>query len=227
MCLLTDAPERSFLDRLARWFEGGDVAAGKVDSVVDLRAILAPGIAPAAEVVDFYLRPGDYCIRTGVQMRAWSRIVIAVFGALCRQCQIPARGKEFENFELCQRIYRDSENRTHWDRYVRVDENLHRLFIARLSSSKSTVNETFVMWGIPVRLTFDATVVDDGLVLTMRPLRSSPLAWAARVQYKTNHTAEAGAIRTLGDFRVPLIGLNVQTEFRATRRTGRDCGDDG
>jgi hypothetical protein len=88
---------------------------------------------------------------------------------------------------------------------------LERLFVARMDGAPGRINETFVLWGVPVRLGFDAHVDGETLVLTLRRRYSSLLAWLAQVQYRT--TAHGPTLTTNGDFRVPVAGLHVKMRF--------------
>lgn len=209
-CNLGQPPERRWVDRLARRLEGGALGE-RVDELVDLTRVV--GGAPRA-VVAFYRRPQDYAIHVGATSAGWSRLVMTAFAFLFRQMCIPETSGGFSDYEVCQRVYRDRRGHLHWDRYARVNGSLERLFVARIASRQSQVDETFVLWGIPVRLAFDARVEGEEVVLTLDPSRSSLFARPARVQYRTAEWGEPGGLRTEGDFRVPAIGLHVRTEFR-------------
>lgn len=212
-------PERALLDRLARWLEGSgrgeDVPAG--EPVVDLAEVLAPDelarLAPS--VRRFYEAPAHARVRAGVDGDVGSRLLLALFARLARQSDLPDRGEGFEGYPVGQRCYRDAAARVHWDRYAWVDGAWRRLFTARVGTvaARRRFVETFVIWGVPVPLVFEPSVEGDALTLTLRPLESSPLAWLARVRYRT--TATDDGVRAEGDFRVPPLLFRVRTEFRA------------
>jgi hypothetical protein len=206
-CVLAAPPETRFLDRLARFFEGGD-RGEPTDVLVDLGAVVAD--APD-NVAAFYRDPARYVIFTGATAGRWSRFVMKVFAATFRQSRIPERAQGFQALPVCQRIYRDARGRTHWDRYACVDGTLERLFVARLDGARGRMNETFVLWGVPIRLGFEAQMDGETLVLTLRRRYSSVLAWPARVQYRT--TAHGRGLTTDGDFRVPIALLHVKMRF--------------
>jgi hypothetical protein len=200
-------PETRFLDRLARFLEGGGQGT-PTDVLVDLDGVVAG--APE-NVAAFYRDPARYAIVTGATAGPWSRFVMKVFAATFRQSRIPERAGGFEALPVCQRIYRDARGRTHWDRYARVEGALERLFVARLDGAPGRMDETFVLWGVPVRLGFEVHVDGETLVLTLRRRYSSLLAWPAHVQYRT--TAHGSTLTTDGDFRVPVVGLHVRMRF--------------
>lgn len=216
-CVLQAPPERGLLDRLALWCEGGGRGEA-TDDLLDLATVLPPqALAPLRpEVVAFYRRPLRFMLRTGVQMGWWSGLLNRVFARIARQSDIPGRGLGPAAYPLCQRLYRDARGRVHWDRYCRVDGRLARLFVARMAGGAGRVEETFVLYGLPVRLSFEPRVDGDALVLELRRLRSSPLAWLARVRYRTA-VDEDGVLRTRGEFRVPLVGLHIRTYFEIRR----------
>ena len=215
-------PRGGVLDWLARWLEGGGDGV-KTEQLLDLSTVLASQAKDALhpEVARFYLDPGRYRMRAGVHASRFSGALLDLLAAVSRQGRLPDRdcGKDgsdgFEGYPVRQLVYRDARGRTHWDRYILIDRTWQRFFIARLEGLPSYVVETFVVYGVPVSLTFRASVEDDGLVLSLVPKWSSPMSWFARVVYRTG-ISEHG-VHTRGDFRVPIVGFRVRTEFRATR----------
>jgi hypothetical protein len=206
--ILTSPPEGGILDRLARILDG-DGRGEPLTELLDLASVIPE--APA-EIVDFYRHPDRYAIRARASADRWGRRALGVFAAAFRQCCLPIGGADGCTYEVCQRLYRDDRQRPHWDRYVRVDGVVQRLFVARVEGRARRVDETFVLWGVPARLAFDVRVEEAALVLTLNRARSSPLAWPLRVVYRTA-VGERGVLHTEGDFRVPLAGVRVRTHF--------------
>jgi hypothetical protein len=191
--------------------EGGVGRGEPLTELLDL-ARVAPGAPP--QIVDFYRHPDRYAIRVVASSDRWGRYALSVFAAAFRQCCVPM--KAGCSYQVCQRLYLDDRHRPHWDRYVRVDGVLRRLFVARVEGREGRVDETFDLWGVPARLAFDVRVHGAAVVLTLDPAKSSPLAWPLRVQYRTA-VAERGVLHTEGDFRVPLAGIRVRTHFTIAR----------
>lgn len=215
-------PRGGVLDRLARWLEGGGDGI-TTDQLLDLSTVLAPPALDALhpEVARFYRDPGRYRMRAGVHASRFSGALLDLLALVSRQGRLPDRDRGeagsdgFEGYPVRQELYRDARGRTHWDRYILIDRTWQRFFIARLGGLPSHVVETFVVYGIPVALTFRASVEDDDLVLSLVPKWSSPMSWFARVVYRTGISTYG--VHTRGDFRLPIVGFRVRTEFRATR----------
>jgi hypothetical protein len=205
---LSCPPEAGVLDRLARILDG-DHHEEPLAELLDLTRV-----APEApqQIVDFYRHPDRYAIRASASSDRWGRFALLAFAAAFRQCCVPIGGAGERSYQVCQRLYRDDRHRRHWDRYVRVDGVVHRLFVAHVAGRAGRVDETFVLWGVPARLAFDARVEGAALVLTLDPAKSSPPAWPLRVVYRTA-VGERGTLHTEGDFRVPLAGVRVRTHF--------------
>lgn len=213
---LTEPPPGTFLDRIARYFEGGG-AGTPCATMLDLGDVLAADELAKlpAVVAAFYAQPGTFDVEAGVDGGPYSRRLLALFAAIGRQADVVDRVRGFEAYPLGQLLYRDRRGRVHWDRYAWIDGTWRRLFLARIDGATGTMCETFVLYGVPVPLTFRAAVVDGALVLTLVRKWSSPLSWFARVVYRTEARAEGTS--TQGDFRIPLLGFYVRTEFRAAR----------
>jgi hypothetical protein len=215
--ILHGPPEGGLLDRLARILEEQGEGAGgdrgeALSELLDLTQV-APG-APA-EVIDFYRHPDRYVVHARASAGPWGRCALLAFAAAFRQCCVPIAGgheTDRRSYQVCQRLYLDRRKRRHWDRYVQVDGALRRLFVARIEGSTHRVDETFVLWGVAARLSFDVRVEDAAIVLTLNRAKSSPIAWPLRVQYRTE-VGPRGVLRTEGDFRVPIAGIRVRTEF--------------
>lgn len=224
-CVLAAAPRGGCLDRLARALEGGGRGEA-VQRLADLGEVLPPAALAKVDdgVVEFYRTPMAFALRAGVEMGRWSRLLMGLFAFCVRQSRAPDRGRGSQAYAVCQRLYRDDRGRTHWDRYVRVDGRLQRLFVARMSVAPGRVYETFVLYGLPVTLAFQASADGDALLLTLLPRESSLLARTARVTYRTAPT-EAGHLHTTGHFRVPLLGLAVQMQFQMHPQTSAQCRD--
>ncbi len=190
-------------------FLSGEDCGEALPELLDLARVV-PDAPP--QIVDFYRHPDRYAIRARASSDRWGQYALWLFAAGFRQCCIPVGGADGCSYQVCQRLYLDDRRRRHWDRYVRVDGALRRLFVARIDGREGRVDETFVLWGVPARLAFDVRVEAEAVVLRLDPAKSSPLAWPLRVQYRTA-VGERGALYTEGDFRVPLAGLRVRTHF--------------
>ena len=151
-------------------------------------------------------------MRAGLEASPFSRALLAAAAAVSRQALFYDRAPGFEGYPVAQFVYRDRRGRTHWDRYAQIDGAWQRLFTARVATRPRHLIETFVVYGLPIPLTFRARVEDDALVLTLTRRWTSPLSWLARVEYRTE--AQAGDVRTRGDFRIPALFFRAETEFR-------------
>jgi hypothetical protein len=211
--VITGPLEEGLLDRLARILDGANESGEEpLPELVDLTRV-APG-APA-EIAAFYRNPDRYEVCARAVAGPWGRCALLVFAAGFRQCCVPVGSAGGRTYQVCQRLYLDKRQRRHWDRYVRVDGVVRRLFVARVEASEQQVDETFVLWGVPARLAFDVCVEDSAVVLTLNRAKSSTLAWPLRVQYRTV-VGQGGVLHTEGDFRVPMAGVQARTQFTIT-----------
>ena len=210
-------PRGTWLDRAARWLEGGG-AGTPVVAVLDLSRVLDPAELAQVprEVVDLYADPQSFRIRAGLDAKPYSRWLLALSAVLARQTNIPDREPGFEGYPVGQLVYRDARGRTHWDRYGLVDGEWRRLFLARVSGERGMFFETFVLYGVPVVLPFHAHVDGETLVMSLTRRWSAPFSWFGKVEYRTRRTA-AGEVETRGAFRVPLLLFRVATRFRGTK----------
>lgn len=215
-------PRGGLLDRLARWLEGGGQGS-PLENMLELASVLgAQELLQLPEpVVSFYRNPRMFRVSTGVRASRWSDALLRAFAALTRQSLLPEGSSEFEGYPVSQLLYSDEEGRAHWDRYVLVQGAWRRLFIARIAGTRGRVDETFIVYGVPIRLSFAASVDAGALTLKLVRRWSSPAAWLTTVEYRS--TLLGAGVRTQGDFRVPLLGFRVRTEFRAV---ARDAGAD-
>ena len=169
-------------------------------------ARLPPGIER------FYAQPAAHRVQAALDGAPWSYRLLGIFARVTRQCVPVLRTRPGSFFPVCQRVFRDGRGRHHWDRYGGLDGRCERLFIARIAGKPGQIEETFVLYGMPLALTFAARVEGGELVLESIKSRRRPWSWLTHVTYRTKATQNA--LVTYGDFRIPLIGLRIGTEFR-------------
>ena len=214
---LTRPPKGSFLDRVARFMEGGGQGE-PTKMVLDLTDVFDTETLARipSEVRTLYEDPGAFQLEAGLDAKPYSRVLLALSAVIARQTEIPDRTRGFEGYPVGSLIYRDKRGRTHWDRYGLVDGTWRRIFTARVAGGKARFTETFVVYGLPIELPFHAHLDGETLVMTLIPKWSAPFSWIGKVEYRTARPAP-GEVRTNGDFRIPIIGFRVHMEFRGKR----------
>jgi hypothetical protein len=213
-CSHPHPPQGSFLDRVVSWFEA-DGKTVDASAMLKLEDVLsASDFSQLSPMISrFYANPIRFRIHAGLDGGAWSRFLLSSAARISRQCLAPSKQSGFQAYPVCQWLYLDQSGRVHWDRYACVDGHSERLFVARVSATAGLVCETFVLYGVPVALSFRPAVEGGELSLRLISKLSSPFSWFARVEYRTK--LHATGVVTHGDLRIPLIGFQITTEFRA------------